>query len=188
MHWLSEQKVAKAYPCRYKPKLNNKAQNTIRGQSGGPSDSKGCGFIADSPNHVLTIPQKVDYMRLTVRASGGQPTLLVLGPNPEDRFCGVGRSIGIATRNFWSLGSGQISNICRRSPRRKPPIYSRYFHRQLNNYCGQLFSSICWAETSTALTSIVPGGVIRLKCSDSTCKASPQLGHLNSVFLNPVNS
>lgn len=61
----------------------------IQGQSGGPVDSKGCGFIASSPNHTLEIDKRIDYMRLTVQSQGGEPTLLVIGPNSSDSFCAL---------------------------------------------------------------------------------------------------
>ena len=63
---------------------------TVQGRTGGPINSKGCGYIASSPNHVINIPKRVDYMRLTVQASGGQPTLLVKGPSSKDSFCVLG--------------------------------------------------------------------------------------------------
>jgi hypothetical protein len=61
--------------------------DTIDGQSGGGVDSKGCGFIGSSPNYVLNVDKRLDYMRITVRTSGGQPTLLVKGPGADDSFC-----------------------------------------------------------------------------------------------------
>ncbi|MCC0177259.1 hypothetical protein I4641_09750 [Waterburya agarophytonicola K14] len=65
----------------------------IKGQSGGSIDSQGCGFIASRPNHQMKLNQRVDYMRLTVQSDGGQPTLLVLGPNSGDSFCVLGDEI-----------------------------------------------------------------------------------------------
>ena len=66
---------------------------TIQGSTGGPINSKGCGYVASSPNHVINIPKRVDYMRLTVQASGGQPTLLVKGPSSRDSFCVLGDAV-----------------------------------------------------------------------------------------------
>ncbi|MDJ0687317.1 MAG: hypothetical protein QNJ41_02295 [Xenococcaceae cyanobacterium MO_188.B32] len=73
-------------------KFDTKTQ-TIQGSTGGPINSKGCGYIASSPNHVINIPKRVDYMRLTVQASGGQPTLLVRGPSSKDSFCVLGDAV-----------------------------------------------------------------------------------------------
>ncbi len=61
--------------------------DTISGESGGSVDSKGCGYIGLSPNHVINLDKRVDYMKITVRASGGQPTLLIEGPGTDDSFC-----------------------------------------------------------------------------------------------------
>lgn len=69
------------------------AERTIQGKSGGSTNSQGCGFIADRPNYEMNLEQGIDYMRLTVQVAGGQPTLLVLGPNSEDSFCVLGDEI-----------------------------------------------------------------------------------------------
>ncbi len=70
-------------------KFDTKTQS-IQGQTGGPINSKGCGYIASSPNYEINLPKRVDYMRLTVQASGGKPTLLVKGPSSQDSFCVLG--------------------------------------------------------------------------------------------------
>ena len=57
----------------------------IEGQSGGEVQSQGCGFIAQTPNHVLDITTRIDYMRVSVQVGGGKPTLLVDGP--DGMFC-----------------------------------------------------------------------------------------------------
>lgn len=91
-------------------KSANKAE-TIKGQSGGSIDSKGCGFIAKSPNYTMNLPQRIDYMRLTVETAGGQPTLLVLGPNPGDSFCVLGdETSGLKPEisGVWEAGQYQI--------------------------------------------------------------------------------
>ncbi len=59
--------------------------STARGRSGGPSKTKDCGFIASKPNQVIDVATRINYMRVSVRADGGQPTLLIKGPN--GRFC-----------------------------------------------------------------------------------------------------
>ncbi|NJL84038.1 MAG: hypothetical protein HC890_15940 [Chloroflexaceae bacterium] len=53
---------------------------TVQGQSGGIVDSKDCGYIAPAPNQVLTLTSRLDYLRLSLQSTGGQPTLLVEGP------------------------------------------------------------------------------------------------------------
>lgn len=87
------------------------ANKTINGQSGGSIDSQGCGFIAASPNYEMNLEQRIDYMRLTVQATGGQPTLLVLGPNAGDSFCVLGDEISGLNPEIsgvWEAGYYQI--------------------------------------------------------------------------------
>ncbi len=97
-------------PIAISNRSGNKAE-TIKGQSGGSIDSKGCGFIAGSPNYTMNLPQRIDYMRLTVETAGGQPTLLVLGPNPGDSFCVLGDAVsGLKPEisGVWEAGLYQI--------------------------------------------------------------------------------
>lgn len=90
---------------------STQANQIIEGQSGGFVDSQGCGFIANSPNHQMSLSQRVDYMRLTVKADGGQPTLLVLGPNSNDSFCVLGdETSGLQPEisGVWEAGNYEI--------------------------------------------------------------------------------
>jgi hypothetical protein len=83
----------------------------IKGQSGGSVDSQGCGFIATSPNYEMNLEQRIDYMRLTVQATGGQPTLLVLGPDAGDSFCVLGDEVsGLKPEisGVWEAGNYQV--------------------------------------------------------------------------------
>ena len=87
------------------------ANQTIEGQSGGSTDSQGCGFISDRPNYEMNLKQRVDYMRFTVQTDAGQPTLLVLGPNPNDSFCILGDEVsGLKPEisGVWEAGSYKI--------------------------------------------------------------------------------
>ncbi|NJL51676.1 MAG: hypothetical protein HC930_04670 [Hydrococcus sp. SU_1_0] len=68
----------------------SQANKTIEGLSGGSTDSHGCGFIPDSPSYKMDLATRIDYLRFTVEAVGGQPTLLVVGPNSDDSFCVLG--------------------------------------------------------------------------------------------------
>ncbi|PSB09617.1 hypothetical protein C7B62_12575 [Pleurocapsa sp. CCALA 161] len=84
---------------------------TIEGLSGGSTNSQGCGFIADSPSYKMNLSQKIDYMRLTVEATGGQPTLLVIGPNSGDSFCVLGdgtSGLKPEISGVWEAGYYQI--------------------------------------------------------------------------------
>lgn len=94
------------------PEVTSAPDNKIiQGQSGGSINSQGCGFIAPSPNYEMNLEQRIDYMRLTVEATGGQPTLLVLGPNAGDSFCVLGDEIsGLKPEisGVWESGYYQI--------------------------------------------------------------------------------
>ncbi|WP_026102395.1 hypothetical protein [Pleurocapsa sp. PCC 7319] len=92
-------------------KISVKSNQAIKGQSGGSVDSQGCGFIAVTPNHQMNVEERIGYMRLTVQATGGQPTLLVLGPNLGDRFCVLGDEVsGLKPEisGVWEVGNYQI--------------------------------------------------------------------------------
>lgn len=87
------------------------SNKTIEGLSGGSTNSQGCGFIADSPSYKMNLPKRVDYMRLTVETAGGQPTLLVVGPNSGDSFCVLGDATsGLKPEisGVWEAGYYQI--------------------------------------------------------------------------------
>ena len=90
------------------PKSN---KDIVKGESGGMVDSQGCGFIANTPNHEINLDRRVDYMRLTVQSAGGQPTLLVLGPNSGDSFCVLGDELsGLKPEisGVWEPGAYKI--------------------------------------------------------------------------------
>lgn len=90
---------------------NNLIAQVVQGNSGGPVKSGNCGFIAQSPNYSLNLPQRVDYMRITVQATGGQPTLLVVGPQANDSFCVLGdRGSGLQPEisGVWEPGTYNI--------------------------------------------------------------------------------
>lgn len=52
----------------------------LTGTSGGSQASKNCGMIGATPNHVINLGQKFNYLRFIVQ-SAGQPTLFIEGPN-----------------------------------------------------------------------------------------------------------
>ena len=108
--WLNSGIEAKGINIKENLKFETKTQ-TIQGQTGGPINSKGCGYIASSPNHVINIPTRVDYMRLTVQANGGKPTLLVKGPSSKDSFCVLGDAASgfkPEMSGVWEPGKYQI--------------------------------------------------------------------------------
>jgi hypothetical protein len=74
----------------------------LNGNSSGSLDSKDCGFINGSPNHVLNIQERIDYMRVTVKGQGGQTTLLIDGP--AGRFCALATDNIAEISGFWNPG------------------------------------------------------------------------------------
>jgi hypothetical protein len=89
----------------------SQGNKTIEGLSGGSTDSHGCGFIPDSPSYKMNLATRIDYLRFTVEAAGGQPTLLVVGPNSDDSFCVLGdQGSGLKPEisGVWEAGSYQI--------------------------------------------------------------------------------
>ncbi len=90
-------------------KLNAQNINNtqITGTSGGNINSQDCGFISDKPNYTLNLSQKSDYLKVTVNAQGGQPTLLILNSNSQDRFCILGDTnsgINPQFSGIWEAG------------------------------------------------------------------------------------
>ncbi|MGC9503997.1 hypothetical protein [Baaleninema sp.] len=59
---------------------------TLSGTSGGSQPSDDCGSIAATPNHELQLAEDFSYLRISI-SGGGNPTLLVVGPESSDRFC-----------------------------------------------------------------------------------------------------
>ncbi len=89
----------------------NQTDKTIRGESGGSTDSQGCGFVPSTPSYEMNVEQRIDYMRFTVQTNGGQPTLLVIGPNRGDSFCVLGDEVsGLKPEisGVWEAGYYQI--------------------------------------------------------------------------------
>lgn len=92
------------------PKSNTQNQ-TIQGNSGGPIDSKNCGFVATTPSYTLALSERIDYMRMLVQANGGQPTLLVIGPKEEDSFCVLGdlnAGLNPEISGVWEAGTYNV--------------------------------------------------------------------------------
>ena len=95
-------------PLLAAPKIDSQ---TVRGNSGGSVESQNCGFIAATPSHTISLSERVDYMKMLVKADGGKPTLLVIGPKAEDSFCVLGDlSAGLNPEisGVWEPGTYQI--------------------------------------------------------------------------------
>ena len=68
----------------------NAGNQTIQGTTGGNKNSGDCGYIADKPNHVINLSEKSYSLNLILEASNGKPSLLIVGPSNNDRFCVLG--------------------------------------------------------------------------------------------------
>lgn len=86
-------------------------ERTVQGRTGGSNDTRGCGFVSNNPVYEMNLETRIDYMRFTVKANGGQPTLLVIGPSSGDSFCVLGdRLSGLRPEisGVWEAGYYQI--------------------------------------------------------------------------------
>jgi hypothetical protein len=68
------------------PNLSNPI--TTQGQSGGNVNSNDCGFVPGRPQEVIKVTERINYMRMSLESQGGNPTLLIEGP--DGRFCLLG--------------------------------------------------------------------------------------------------
>lgn len=87
--------------------LSPGASDTIerRGMAGGATDSGDCGFVADAPNHRLSLAQDMSALSVQVRGSNSM-TLLVEGPG--GRFC-IPVTDGIAKLpGYWTAGTHDL--------------------------------------------------------------------------------
>lgn len=62
----------------------------VKGNTGGNVNSGDCGYIANKPNHVINLMEPLYSLKIRVEASQGNPSLLILGPGNNDRFCILG--------------------------------------------------------------------------------------------------
>ncbi|MGB7441577.1 MAG: hypothetical protein WA919_10950 [Coleofasciculaceae cyanobacterium] len=78
------------------------------GTSGGAENSNDCGMIATTPNHVIQIDEQIDYLQFTVEG-GGQPTLLIEGPNSRTCVPGLPDEHKVEDSGLWKPGQYSIS-------------------------------------------------------------------------------
>lgn len=79
---------------------------TLSGQSGGNVTTNDCGFIGNSPNHVITLDTDIDSMEIKVNVAGGEPTLLIEGP--DGRFCTRAINGEADITGYWPAGEYSI--------------------------------------------------------------------------------
>lgn len=78
----------------------------ISGLSGGTVKTPDCGFIAgNTPNHTLQITEQINSMRIRVEATGGNPTLLIVGPDADERHCAANQP---EIPGLWLPGTYQV--------------------------------------------------------------------------------
>lgn len=81
----------------------------LEGRSGGPVESADCGYISQTPNQVLQVTERINYLRLNVQSDQGQPTLLVEGPG--GRFCVLADQVsgrGPSLSGVWLPGQYSV--------------------------------------------------------------------------------
>ncbi|MGC1244702.1 MAG: hypothetical protein WA865_00665 [Spirulinaceae cyanobacterium] len=86
---------------------------TLSGMSGGSVDSGDCGSVSDTPNQVINVAERIDYMRVSVEAEG-QPTLIIEGPSGRvcllpDSFSGKPEMSGLFTAGVYKISVGDLS-------------------------------------------------------------------------------
>ncbi|QZZ20176.1 hypothetical protein J5X98_23345 [Leptothermofonsia sichuanensis E412] len=100
----------------------------LRGTSGGNRKVGGCaGYISSAPNHIIQVAEDTN-LRISLQASGGQPSLLIRNPSgqefcvPADRYSGGKIDVpGRWTQGNYSVyvgdrDNGQYSYTLRISP------------------------------------------------------------------------
>lgn len=76
----------------------------VSGTSGGSQTNKGCGTVGATPNHVINLSANFSYLRFRVQ-SGGQPTLLIQGPNGNSCVQADSLSGGtVEAPGYWEKG------------------------------------------------------------------------------------
>lgn len=95
-----------ATPAVANPIAVNPTQTSpLSGLSGGSSKTPDCGFIAGGPNHSLQVTEQINSMRIRVEATGGNPTLLVIGPDADERHCASNKP---EIPGLWLPGTYQV--------------------------------------------------------------------------------
>lgn len=80
---------------------------TTQGQSGGNVNSSDCGFVPSTPQEVINVTSRLNYMRMSVASQQGNPTLLIEGP--DGRFCILANSEEKASLSgVWMPGTYKV--------------------------------------------------------------------------------
>ena len=84
---------------------------TIKGTTGGNKNSGDCGYIANKPNYVINLSKPTYSLNIILDAQQGKPSLLILGPTSNDRFCVLGEpnsGKNAQMGGFWQAGKYSI--------------------------------------------------------------------------------
>jgi hypothetical protein len=99
--------VARSQPIQIAPGFQPDPL-VVTGTSGGSQASKGCGLVGATPNHVINLSDNFNYLRFSVQ-SGGQPTLLIEGPNGSSCVQADKFSKGtIQAPGYWEKGTYSV--------------------------------------------------------------------------------
>lgn len=93
---------AETIAIRPQPNYNK----VLSGRSGGSIATNDCGFVANSPNHVITLDTDIDAMEIKIEVEGGEPTLLIDGP--DGRFCTRAINGQADINGLWPAGAYKI--------------------------------------------------------------------------------
>ncbi len=80
---------------------------TTNGESGGSQKSSDCGYIPETPQEVINVTERINYMRITVESEQSNPNLLIKGP--DEQFCILGdEEEETSMSGVWMPGEYQI--------------------------------------------------------------------------------
>jgi len=105
---LASSSLVRSETIAIRPRLQQADPLVFSGTSGGSQNSNDCGMIATTPNHVIQIDEQIDYLRFTVEG-GGQPTLLIEGPNSRTCVPGLPGEHKVEDSGLWKPGRYSIS-------------------------------------------------------------------------------
>jgi hypothetical protein len=94
--------LAETIAIRPEPNYNK----ILSGRSGGSVATNDCGFVANNPNHVITLDTDIDAMEIKIEVEGGEPTLLIDGP--DGRFCTRAINGQADINGLWPAGAYKI--------------------------------------------------------------------------------
>lgn len=94
-----------AEPISVRPKFSSPI--TTEGTSNSDRNSGDCGYVSQTPDEVIEVTERINYMQIRVKGENNNPNLLIQGP--EQRYCILGDQ-GEATSmsGVWMPGKYKI--------------------------------------------------------------------------------